>query len=201
MFERFSDRARMVMKRAKQEAQRLGHEYVDTPHVLFALLKDGAGAAVRALKNLDIDLFELRVEIDKVLRNHLGFPEHCGLGYTAYVKALLSLAEDSASVQQDKYIGTEHLLLGLLRETCGSHAAVLQRCGVTGKALAKEIDAMSDRVERENVEFKDANSKATIVFNEDVLRRIVREEMASALSKVFMDATTQICGPKQGESP
>ena len=119
MYERFTDRARKVMQLANQEAQRFNHEYVGTEHVLLGLVKEGSGVAANVLKNLDVDLRKIRVEVEKIVQSG---PGHGHDGETApdpRAKKVIEYAIEEARNLNHNYVGTEHLLLGLLREQEG----------------------------------------------------------------------------------
>jgi ATP-dependent Clp protease ATP-binding subunit ClpA len=126
MYERFTDRARKVMQLANQEAQRFNHEYIGTEHILLGLVKEGSGVAANVLKNLDIDLKKLRCEVEKIIAP--GSLE-CYLGklpQTPKAKKVIEYAIEEARNLEHNYVGTEHLLLGLLREGEGVAAQVLK---------------------------------------------------------------------------
>ncbi len=115
MFERFSDRARKVMALANQEAQRFGHEYIGTEHVLLGLVKEGSGVGANVLKNCDIDLRKVRVEVEKLVKSGWGISAG-KLRLTPRVKNVIEFAILEMRDRQQDYVGTEHLLLGLLKE-------------------------------------------------------------------------------------
>lgn len=129
MYERFTDRARQVMQLANQEAQRFNHEYIGTEHVLLGLIKEGSGVAARVLKNLGLDLRQLRVEVEKLIQSG---PEPVGrkLPQTPRAKKVIEYAMEEARHLDHNYVGSEHLLLGLLREDEGVAAQVLTNLGL-----------------------------------------------------------------------
>src|SRR6202044_3815752 len=132
MYERFTDRARKVMQLANQEAQRFNHEYIGTEHVLLGLVKEGSGVAANVLKNLDIDLRKIRLEVEKIVQHGPG-GEQVVMGrlpHTPRTKKTLDYAIEEARLLNHNYIGTEHLLLGLLREHDGVAAQVLINLGL-----------------------------------------------------------------------
>src|SRR5712692_4422512 len=125
MYERFTDRARKVVQLANQEAQRLNHEYIGTEHILLGLIKEGSGVAANVLKNLDIDLQKVRKEIEKIV---LSGPDTVKMGklpQTPRAKKVVEHAIEEARNFNHNYVGTEHLLLGLVREGEGVAAQVL----------------------------------------------------------------------------
>lgn len=116
MFERFTDRARKVMTLANQEAQRLSHEYIGTEHILLGLVKEGSGVGAAVLKNLDIDLKKVRVEVEKLVESG---PEMIMMGklpQTPQAKRVIEFGIEEARNLKHNYVGTEHLLLGLCRD-------------------------------------------------------------------------------------
>jgi ATP-dependent Clp protease ATP-binding subunit ClpC len=139
MYERFTDRARKVMQLANQEAQRLNHEYIGTEHILLGLMKEGSGVAANVLKNLDIDLRQIRLEIEKFVQ--LG-PEKVATGgrpQTPRAKKIVEYSIDEARHLNHNYVGTEHLLLGLLREQEGVAAQVLENLGLNLQGVRQEV--------------------------------------------------------------
>lgn len=139
MFDKFTNRSKQVIKLAKKEAQRLNHNYLGTEHVLLGLLKLGQGVAVNVLRNLNIDFETVRAEVEKVV----GYgPEIQVFGepaLTGKVKKVFEYANEEASNLNHNYVGTEHLLLGLLRQTDGVAAQVLENLNVNLKEVRKEI--------------------------------------------------------------
>jgi ATP-dependent Clp protease ATP-binding subunit ClpC len=125
MFERFTDRARKVMALANQEAQRFNHEYIGTEHILLGLVKEGSGVGANVLKKLDVDLRKVRLEVEKLVKSG---PETVTMGklpQTPRAKKVIEYAIEEARNLNHNYVGTEHLLLGLLREQDGVAAQVL----------------------------------------------------------------------------
>jgi hypothetical protein len=120
MYERFTDRARKVMQLANQEAQRFNHEYIGTEHILLGLVKEGSGVAANVLKNLDVDLRKIRLEVEKLVQSG---PEMVTMGklpQTPRAKKVIEYSMEEARNLNHNYVGTEHILLGLLREQEGS---------------------------------------------------------------------------------
>lgn len=130
MYERFTDRARKVMQLANEEAQRFRHEYIGTEHLLLALIKEGTGVAATVLKDLDIDLRIVRLEVEKIVQPGPDFVPLGKLPQTPRVKRVVELAIEEARNLTHNYVGTEHLLLGLVRENEGIAAQVLLNLGV-----------------------------------------------------------------------
>ena len=139
MYERFTERARKVMQLANQEAQWFNHEYLDTEHILLGIVKEDSSVAANVLKNLDVDLRKIRVEVEKFLQPspEIGTPGKLPL--TPKVKQVIEYAiEESKNFNHD-YVGTEHLTLGLIRVEGGIARAVLQSLGVSLERLRVEI--------------------------------------------------------------
>jgi ATP-dependent Clp protease ATP-binding subunit ClpA len=135
LFTRFTDRARKVMQLANQEAQRLDHEHLGTEHLLLGLVKEGSGVAAAVLKDLGIDLQALRLEVEKLVRSR---PDQVTMGrlpQTPRAKKAVEHAIAEARNLGHNYVGTEHLLLGLLREGDGAGAEVLRRLGLHQEGL------------------------------------------------------------------
>lgn len=139
MYERFTDRARKVFQLANQEAQKLNHEYIGTEHVLLGLVKEGNGIASNVLKILDINLERLRIEVEKIVRPGNKMITMGKLPQTPRTKAVVEYAIDEARKFNHNYIGTEHILLGLLREGEGVAAQVLLNLGVKLEEIREEV--------------------------------------------------------------
>jgi ATP-dependent Clp protease ATP-binding subunit ClpC len=127
----FTDRVRKVLQMAREEAARLHHEYVGTEHILLGLIREGEGVAAAVLTNLNVDLEEIQQKIEEtVKKGKAPAPEGPDLPYTSRAKKVLELAMSEARELNHSYVGTEHLLLGLLREEKGIAAQVLADAGV-----------------------------------------------------------------------
>jgi ATP-dependent Clp protease ATP-binding subunit ClpC len=141
MYERFTDRARKVMQLANQEAQRFNHEYIGTEHILLGLVKEGSGVAANVLKNLDIDLRKIRLEVEKIVQTGPG-GEQVVMGklpHTPRAKKVIEYSVEEARNLNHNYVGTEHLLLGLLREQEGVAAQVLMNLGLKLEDVREEV--------------------------------------------------------------
>ncbi|MFA5292425.1 MAG: ATP-dependent Clp protease ATP-binding subunit [Phycisphaerae bacterium] len=139
MFERFTDRARKVMALANQEAQRFNHEYIGTEHILLGLVKEGSGVGANVLKNLDVDIKKLRLEVEKLVKSGPDMVTMGKLPHTPRAKKVIEFAIEEARSLNHNYIGTEHLLLGLLRETEGVAAQVLMNLGLKLEEVRQEV--------------------------------------------------------------
>src|SRR6516225_11025938 len=144
MMNNFTPRVQQVLALASKEAERFNHNYVGTEHLLLGLIKLGQGVAVNVLQNMGLDLERVRMEVEK----HVGPPPETKMigtiPYTPRVKKVLALAGKEAQALHHSYVGTEHLLLGLLREGEGVAARVLKSLEVdparTRKEILKELD-------------------------------------------------------------
>ncbi len=139
MFDRFTDRARKVMNLAKSEAQRLNHEYIGTEHILLGLVQEGSGVAANVLRNMGIDLKRIRAEIEKLVKGSATMVPMGNLPFTPRAKKVLELSLEEASQLGHNYIGTEHLLLGLIKESEGIAARVLTNLGVKLEDVREEV--------------------------------------------------------------
>ncbi len=139
MYERFTDRARKVMQLANQEAQRFNHEYIGTEHMLLGLVKEGTGVAANVLKNLDVDLRKIRLEVEKLVQSG---PEMITMGklpQTPRAKKVIEYSMEEARNLNHNFVGTEHILLGLLREQEGVAAQVLMNLGLKLEEVRDEV--------------------------------------------------------------
>jgi len=139
MFERLTDRARKVMALANQEAQRFNHEYIGTEHILLGLVKEGSGVGANVLKNLDIDLRKVRLEVEKLVKSGPDMVTMGKLPQTPRAKKVIEYAIEEARSLNHNYVGTEHLLLGLLREHDGVAAQVLLNLGLKLEEVREEV--------------------------------------------------------------
>ncbi len=138
MFERFTERARKVVYLAQQEAARLGHNVVGTEHLLLGLVVEGEGVAAKALEVIDISLERIRQEVEKIIGS--GEPNPFGeIPFTPRAKRVLELAVDEGRQMGHNYVGTEHILLGLIREGEGVAAQVLKNLGADLEKVRKQV--------------------------------------------------------------
>ena len=142
MHERFTDMARKVMQLSREEAWRLNHQYIGTEHILLGIARWGRGVAANVLKSLDVDLSVVRIQVEEIVGSEpelpIGYQPNGLLSQTPRAKRSLEYAiEESASLSHS-YIGTEHLLLGLMREEEGVAFEVLRNLGVTHEMVRTE---------------------------------------------------------------
>ncbi len=155
MYEKFTDRARKVMQLANQEAQRFCHEYIDTFHVLIGLLKEGSGTAAAILKDFGLDLRKIRTEVERIVQ----FPPRDSdyvfegkLPHSKQCKEMVEFSIDEARKLSHNYVGTEHVLLGLLRGDDNSAIRVVKNLDVNIDSVRSRMLAVLEieRIQREN---------------------------------------------------
>src|SRR3954447_14360585 len=135
----FTERVRAALAYAREEAARLDHDYVGTEHELLGLLREGEGVASVMLENLNAPLDDVRSRIESVIKRGKSGPTGPDLPYTSRAKKVLELAMSEARDGNYTYVGTEHLLLGVIREERGIGAQVLASFGLTVDALREEM--------------------------------------------------------------
>jgi len=139
MYERFTDRARKAMQLAVQETIRFNHEYIGTEHILLGLIKEGCGTAVDVLKNLHVDLWKIRPEVEKHVLSGPGMATTGKVPQTPRAKKVIEYSMEEARNLNHSYVGTEHILLGLVREQEGVAAQVLFNLGLKLDAVREEV--------------------------------------------------------------
>lgn len=140
-FAKFTERARKALSLAQKEAHRLGHNYIGTEHLLLGLILEGEGVAARALRELGADLNQLRAAIEHsvTLAGRRSSSPTGEVGLTPRAKKAVALAMEEARVLQHRYVGTEHVLLGIVREGEGIGGQVLASFGITIEPLRAQI--------------------------------------------------------------
>lgn len=138
MFERFTEKAIKVIMLAQEEARRLGHNFVGTEQILLGLIGEGTGIAAKVLKSMGINLKEARIEVEKVIGRGSGFVA-VEIPFTPRAKRVLELSLEEARQLGHSYIGSEHLLLGLLREGEGVAARVLENLGADTSSIRTQV--------------------------------------------------------------
>jgi len=138
-FERFTERARRVMVLAREEAQRLNHDHIGTEHLLLGVIGEGEGVAAKVLTNLGLPLAKVRIQVESALTKG-EHPVEGDIDLAPAAKKAIELAADEARQFGHHYVGTEHLLLGLLREGEGIAATALQGLGLTLEAADAEVE-------------------------------------------------------------
>jgi len=139
MFDRFTERARKVIILAKEEARRFNHDYIGTEHILLGLIKEGESVAATVLQNMDVGLDTIRLEIEKLVQFGPSTVVAGDIPFTPKAKKVIELAMDEARRLGHNYIGTEHLLLGLIKEGEGVASHVLLNIGLDLNKVRTEI--------------------------------------------------------------
>ena len=139
MFERFTDRARKVRALANQEAQRFNHEMIATEHILLGLVKEGTGVGANVLKNMGVDLHKVRMEVERLVKSGPETVTLAKLPMTPKAKKVFENSIEEARSLNHNYVGTEHLLLGLLREREGVAAQILMNMGLKLEEVRDEV--------------------------------------------------------------
>jgi ATP-dependent Clp protease ATP-binding subunit ClpA len=166
LYDRFTDRARKTLAYARQEAQRFNHDYIGTEHILLGLIREDSSAAASVLRNLDLDVRKIRLEVEGMMQSS---PESQRIGqppFTPRAKKVIEFSLEEARALGHNYIGTEHILLGLLRESEGVAAHVLMNLGLKIEGVREEVlrflraKALSDSV-TETCDFKKTQDART----------------------------------------
>ncbi len=138
MFERFTDRARRVVVLAQEEARMLNHNYIGTEHILLGLIHEGQGVAAKAIESVGISLDEVREQVEEMIGRSTSAPTG-HIPFTPRAKKVLELALREALELGHNYIGTEHLLLGVMREGEGVGAQVLVKLGADRSRVREQV--------------------------------------------------------------
>jgi ATP-dependent Clp protease ATP-binding subunit ClpA len=139
LYDRFTDRARKVMAYARQEAQRFNHDFIGTEHILLGLIKEGGGVAANVLRDLDVDVKKVRLEVERMMQPNPDVQTKGQPPFTPRAKRVIAFSLEEARALEHNYIGTEHILLGLLRENEGVAAHVLTNLGVKLEAVREAV--------------------------------------------------------------
>ena len=169
MFERFTEKAIKVIMLAQEEARRLGHNFVGTEQVLLGLIGEGTGIAAKTLKSMGVNLKDARIEVEKIIGRGSGFVA-VEIPFTPRAKRVLELSWDEARQLGHNYIGTEHLLLGLIREGEGVAARVLENLGVKNALVVygqDQLDEISSCAPTTVCEVKNGEFKTYVIKPED----------------------------------
>jgi ATP-dependent Clp protease ATP-binding subunit ClpC len=138
MFQRFTDRARRVVVMAQEEARMLDHTYIGTEHILLGLVREGEGSAAKALESLGISLDTVRQQVEEIIGRGQQAPSG-HIPFTPRAKNVLQLSLNEARQLGHDYVGTEHILLGLIREGEGVAAQVLVRLGAELDRVRQQV--------------------------------------------------------------
>merc|ERR1712028_91098 len=147
MFERFTEKAIKVIMLAQEEARRLGHNFVGTEQIMLGLIGEGSGVGPKILKSMGVKLKDARIEVEKIIGRGSGFVA-VEIPFTPRAKRVLELSLEEARQLGHNYIGTEHLLLGLIKEGEGVAARVLENLSVDlSKVRSQIIRSLGDNTE------------------------------------------------------
>ena len=163
-FEKFSERARRVLSLAQEEAQRFNHNYIGTEHILLGLVRETEGVAARVLSSLSVDLSKVRSAVEFIIGRGEK-PAQGEIGLTPRAKKVVELAVDEARRMNHTYIGTEHLLIGLLREGEGVAAGVLESLGVTLDKVRSETHRILSHTSGQGQQSSRTNTKTPTLDN------------------------------------
>ena len=199
MMNNFTPRAQQVLALARKEADRFNHNYVGTEHLLLGLIKLGQGVAVNVLQKMSLDLETVRMEVEKQVGSGPETQSQGNIPYTPRVKKVLALAGKEAKALNHSYVGTEHILLGLLREGDGVAARVLKNLEVdierTRNEILRELDpnfSPNDLVEDDDGVFeeaevsggKDSKTPALRAFGRDLTELAKNSELDPVIGRI-----------------
>jgi DNA-binding transcriptional regulator YhcF (GntR family) len=188
----FTERVRKVLAMAREETARLDHEYVGTEHILLGLVREGEGVAATVLQNLNADLHEIRRIVEKTVKRGTAAarPPRPDLPYTSRGKKVLEFAMSEARELNHSYVGTEHLLLGLLREEKGIAAQVMASVGVTLDATRAETLRVlaTERAPADWPRARDGSASARSAFHvrvDDTSDRSIYEQIVAQVQEAI----------------
>ena len=175
-----SERARRVLSLAQEEAQRFNHNYIGTEHILLGLVRETEGVAARVLSSLSVDLSKVRSAVEFIIGRGEK-PAQGEIGLTPRAKKVVELAVDEARRMNHTYIGTEHLLIGLLREGEGVAAGVLESLGVTLDKVRAETHRILSHTSGTGTQGSRATSKTPTLDQLGIDLTVRSEEHTSEL--------------------
>lgn len=179
MYERFTDRTRRVMQLANHQAYEYKHEYVGTEHLLLGLIKEGNGIAATVLASLGADFMTVSCELIKYIRPGPAFPTAGKMPQIPRVRVVIERSIQEAMNLKHNYVGTEHLLLGLLWDD-GTASLVLANLGITAIKVREEV--MNLLGNSKSVESSSKSESDILGLFRTLIRQVVREELALALT-------------------
>ena len=177
------------MMLANNEAQKFGDEYIDSQHILIGLIKEGAGVAAEVFKNLNVDLVRITMEVEDLVQSKPERTVGDGLPKTPRAKQIIEYAIEECRLLKHQYVGTEHLLLGLLREGEGVAAQVLQNLGLERQAIRDEVLAILGHVtggatpDQANANSSDLSEPTKIVLQ--MLPLVPHHELQVVMKKIL----------------
>ncbi|KAL7099429.1 hypothetical protein ACP275_09G084000 [Erythranthe tilingii] len=205
MFERFTEKAIKVIMLAQEEARRLGHNFVGTEQILLGLIGEGSGIAAKVIKSMGINLKDARIEVEKIIGRGSGFVA-VEIPFTPRAKRVLELALEEARQLGHNYIGSEHVLLGLLREGEGVAARVLENLGADPNNIRTQVIRMvGESVEAVTVK-GDGNSNGKMPTLEEYGTNLTKLAEEGKLDPVVgraaqIERVTQILGRRTKNNP
>ncbi len=185
MNDMFTDRVKRVMQLAREESARLGHDYIGTEHFLLGIIRDGEGVAVNVLENLGLDLDEVRQSIEDATATVGGSMTIGQVPFTPRAKQVLEIAAYEARALKSKFVGTEHLLLALVKDKDGSASQILSAFGVNYKMIKDEIQKVGREEGVERLDVKPGKSKTPFLdhFGRDLTQLAERGELDPTIGR------------------
>lgn len=185
MNDMFTDRVKRVMQLAREESARLGHDYIGTEHFLLGVIRDGEGVAVNVLENLGLDLDEVRQSIEDSTATMGGSMTIGQVPFTPRAKQVLEIAAYEARALKSKFVGTEHLLLALVKDKDGSASQILSSFGVNYKMIKDEIQKAGREEGTEQLDVKPGKSKTPFLdhFGRDLTQLAERGELDPTIGR------------------
>ena len=190
MFERFTDRARRVVVLAQEEARMLNHNYIGTEHILLGLIHEGEGVAAKALESLGISLEAVRAQVEEII-GHGGQAPSGHIPFTPRAKKVLELSLREALRLGHHQIGTEHMLLGIIREGEGLAAQILVRLGADLPAVSERVLAVLRANEEAGWPARAPHATSELVNVSDLLEEVRRDKEA-AFSAALLDVASAL---------
>ena len=204
MFERFTEKAIKVIMLAQEEARRLGHNFVGTEQILLGVIGEGTGVAAKVLKGMGVNLKDARIEVEKIIGRGSGFVA-VEIPFTPRAKRVLELSLEEARQLGHNYIGTEHLLLGLIREGEGVAARVLENLGVDLSKVRTEVIRMLGETAEvtPGVSSKGRNKTPTLdEFGTNLTKLAVEGKLDPVVGRMKeIERTIQILGRRTKNNP
>jgi hypothetical protein len=183
MFERFTDRARRVVVLAQEEARMLNHNYIGTEHILLGLIHEGEGVAAKALESLGISLEAVRQQVEEIIGQGQQAPSG-HIPFTPRAKKVLELSLREALQLGHNYIGTEHILLGLIREGEGVAAQVLVRLGADLNRVRQQVVHLVGTATSEDADPAGPRTRETVVARRPTGREFWLTDVQISLARI-----------------
>ncbi|MFQ5826061.1 MAG: ATP-dependent Clp protease ATP-binding subunit [Dehalococcoidia bacterium] len=201
-FEKFSERARKVLTLAQEEAQRFNHSYIGTEHILLGLVREGEGVAAKVLSNLGVELGKVRAAVEFIIGRGER-PPSGEIGLTPRAKRVIELAVDEARRFNHNYIGTEHILLGLLREGEGVASGVLESLGLSLERVRNETSRILSQTTPQTASGRTATRTPTLdQLGADLTALARAEKLDPVIGRVKeIERVTQILSRRTKNNP